>query len=397
MLTHVRVQPGELRLDEIDIGERLRKFNPTAAAAIRESVRERGVIQPIVVRQMEGAMKLIAGLHRLEVTRELGRETIKAYLVTCDHIEARLAEIDENLSREVLDDAEEAGLMAARLVYFRKLHKLEEGDDIRAVNAKKGAAARWSKGEKCQTTICGLASDKEDEVSPGFIADTMKETGKSRGKVERASKRSKLNGVKDLAQTPAAKGVILEGLYDVQKAEPETALKLIAHIKAASDEEKEAKAKADEADRKAKEEAEAAEVLRVAKEKAEQDAEALRLQEAEEEAKRKDEEAERLRLEEEEKKKAALKAQEDAKKAKEEEAKKSKKTKAVVQATKEKISEIKEGKPKVSEPAKSGLREFQEQCKILVEAAKNLSPEAFKKVRLGLLQLIGEAKRLENA
>ncbi len=84
-------------------------FNEEAMAELKQSIREKGIIQPITVRQIDGGFELIAGERRLIASRELGLKTIPSYIlpVKSDAEMVELALI-ENLQREDLNPVEEA-------------------------------------------------------------------------------------------------------------------------------------------------------------------------------------------------------------------------------------------------------------------------------------------------
>jgi ParB-like chromosome segregation protein Spo0J len=56
-------------------------LDPAKAAAIAESILEKGQTTPILVREDGERFVLVEGLHRLEACKSLGEETILAYLV----------------------------------------------------------------------------------------------------------------------------------------------------------------------------------------------------------------------------------------------------------------------------------------------------------------------------
>jgi len=81
-------------------------FDPDSLEELAESVRQRGVLQPVLVRRGEaGEIILVAGERRLRAARMAGLERIPA-IVTCGN-EAEIALI-ENLQREDLKPVEEA-------------------------------------------------------------------------------------------------------------------------------------------------------------------------------------------------------------------------------------------------------------------------------------------------
>lgn len=94
------------------------KFNPhqprkeSSLQAMNElimSIREKGVIQPITVRQTENGFELVAGERRLRACQELGKTTIPAYIIPVAN-EAEMLELAliENVQREDLNPVDEA-------------------------------------------------------------------------------------------------------------------------------------------------------------------------------------------------------------------------------------------------------------------------------------------------
>ncbi len=91
-------------------------FSPAALDELRASIKEKGVIQPITVRRIEGGYQLISGERRVRAARDAGLRTIPAYIidVTTDEEMLELALI-ENLQREQLNPIE-IGISYRRLM-----------------------------------------------------------------------------------------------------------------------------------------------------------------------------------------------------------------------------------------------------------------------------------------
>lgn len=83
-----------------------RVFNEAKLAELAESVREVGLIQPIVVRRAESAYQIIAGERRWRVHQMLGLEDIKAINVECTDQDMAVLALVENIGREDLSDYE---------------------------------------------------------------------------------------------------------------------------------------------------------------------------------------------------------------------------------------------------------------------------------------------------
>jgi len=61
--------------------KRKKTLEPDKVEAIAESILEDGQKTPIQVRQGQGRLVLVEGLHRLEACKALGEETIRAIFV----------------------------------------------------------------------------------------------------------------------------------------------------------------------------------------------------------------------------------------------------------------------------------------------------------------------------
>jgi ParB family chromosome partitioning protein len=91
-----------------------RIFDDAALAALAGSLRERGVLQPVLVRPVAGGTyELVAGERRWRAARIAGLDTIPALVRERDDAEALEAALIENMAREDLNPVEEARACAA--------------------------------------------------------------------------------------------------------------------------------------------------------------------------------------------------------------------------------------------------------------------------------------------
>ncbi len=80
------------------------KFDPDTLEELKNSIAEKGIIQPVTVRQVEDGYQLVAGERRLRAVRDLGLETIPAFILQIDSDEDMLElAIIENIHREDLN------------------------------------------------------------------------------------------------------------------------------------------------------------------------------------------------------------------------------------------------------------------------------------------------------
>lgn len=167
-----------LRLDDIEITDRLRAADPAHVAALAESIGQIGQQVPIKVRiDREGRYYLIAGLHRIEACRMAGLNEIECLIENgVNALSARMIEIDENLIRHELNPLDRATFLAERKRIYEELHP-----ETRAGVA--GGKAR--KGQKSATAIFAVASGSQ-EGAAAFSEDVAARTRLSARTVWRA-------------------------------------------------------------------------------------------------------------------------------------------------------------------------------------------------------------------
>src|SRR3954452_6892189 len=91
-----------------------KRFDDELLQGLADSVRERGVVQPILVRPVAGGTyELIAGERRWRAARLAGLEAVPALVRSRDDAEALEVALIENMAREDLNPMEEARACAA--------------------------------------------------------------------------------------------------------------------------------------------------------------------------------------------------------------------------------------------------------------------------------------------
>jgi ParB family chromosome partitioning protein len=84
-------------------------FDPVALDELRQSILEKGIIQPITVRRLERGYQLISGERRVRAAREAGLRQVPAYIIKVQSNEEMLElALIENLQREYLNPMEVA-------------------------------------------------------------------------------------------------------------------------------------------------------------------------------------------------------------------------------------------------------------------------------------------------
>ena len=113
----IRIDP-----EAITVADRLRAVDAAWVEAIAKSIEEHGQSTSIQVRALvNGRWHLVSGAHRLAACRRLGIE-VRAEVLDCDDLKARLIEIDENLFRRELNPLDRAVFLAERKAVYLELY-----------------------------------------------------------------------------------------------------------------------------------------------------------------------------------------------------------------------------------------------------------------------------------
>lgn len=98
-------------------------MEPEALEALASSIRQQGVVQPIVVRKAGDGYELIAGERRWRASQQAGLQDIPAVIKNVNDQEAAAIAIIENLQREDLNPLEEAQAFANLIEKFGLTHQ----------------------------------------------------------------------------------------------------------------------------------------------------------------------------------------------------------------------------------------------------------------------------------
>lgn len=101
----------KIKIADVIIPKRLRQADTQKVREIADSIERLGLLNPITISSKK---ELIAGLHRLEAHKLLGREHIEARIKDFDDFKRELAEIDENLVRNELSILEQGEMILQR-------------------------------------------------------------------------------------------------------------------------------------------------------------------------------------------------------------------------------------------------------------------------------------------
>ncbi len=95
-----------------------RHFEEAPLQELCASIREQGVIQPILLRPVDGGYQIVAGERRFRAACQAGLRTVPAIIRRMDQAEALEIALIENLQREDLNPVEEAEAYRALMEQF---------------------------------------------------------------------------------------------------------------------------------------------------------------------------------------------------------------------------------------------------------------------------------------
>ncbi len=100
----------QIPIDEIKANpmQPRRRFDPETLAELTASVREQGIIQPILLRPKDGAYEIVAGERRYRAACKAGLRTVPAIIRRVDRAESLEIALIENIMREDLNPVDEA-------------------------------------------------------------------------------------------------------------------------------------------------------------------------------------------------------------------------------------------------------------------------------------------------
>ena len=106
-------------IDKIKISPDRRETVPAQVEKLAQSISELGLLNSITVDQ---DYTLIAGLHRIEAAKRLGWTEIECNVTSLAGLQAKLAEIDENIVRCDFSSMESNELLLRRKEIYESLH-----------------------------------------------------------------------------------------------------------------------------------------------------------------------------------------------------------------------------------------------------------------------------------
>lgn len=153
---------GSILISAVVIGDKRRDVKSDYVQKLADSIKQVGLINPITITSDN---RLIAGYHRLQAFQLLGEIRIPAVVLSLSSLQARLAELDENLIRNDLSVLERGEQLEERKAIYEELYP----------------ETRYDSSERMTSVRHG------EDISvcrPAFTEDTADKTGQSRRTVE---------------------------------------------------------------------------------------------------------------------------------------------------------------------------------------------------------------------
>ncbi|MEW6008293.1 MAG: ParB/RepB/Spo0J family partition protein [Candidatus Omnitrophota bacterium] len=187
------VTKASLEIDNIDIGQiKSSSYQPRESFAddkltdLVASIKEKGILQPLIVRKTSGGYELIAGERRLRAAKILKLPQVPAIIKDVDNKGSLVLSIIENIQREQLNAIEEAHAFK-RLINEFNLSQEDVGkavgkdrvtvsNTLRLLNLPKEIQEQVSKGKITQGHARALLALGETKEQIEFFEKILKDS-----------------------------------------------------------------------------------------------------------------------------------------------------------------------------------------------------------------------------
>ena len=134
-----------------------RVFNENALSDLVSSIKEKGVLQPLLVRQKNGIYEIIAGERRLRASKQAGLKQVPVIIKEFNDKAALEVALIENLQREDLNPLEEAEAYKRLMDEF----KYTQDELAKVVGKSRSHVANMMRLLELPDTIKTMVSDKK--------------------------------------------------------------------------------------------------------------------------------------------------------------------------------------------------------------------------------------------
>lgn len=185
-----------------------RVIHDEALAELTESIREHGVIQPLIVRaRPEGGYELIAGERRWRATRQLALEEVPIIVRQASDREVLEMALIENLQREDLNPIEEA----AAYLRLAQEFSLKQEEIARKVGKNRATVANTMRLLELASDVKDLLASGQLSVGHAKVLLALKDTALQRAAAEQIIRKGlTVRGTEQLVATASRTGSVTE-------------------------------------------------------------------------------------------------------------------------------------------------------------------------------------------
>lgn len=213
-----------------------RSLSREKLAELADSVKEKGLIQPIIVRESDGKYEIIAGERRWRAVQEAGKTEIPAVILKAGDIEAREISLIENWHRENLSDTD-----SDKFTYdlwkdgkYKSYSEMSRRTGISEDTIRNVVLAGKEKDSERSEVIKGATTSDLYEVRPlaKVSPKAREELLKSRIEKPERLTRDKMRSVaKAIVEAPEDKRVEVAKMVAEEKLEPQKAESFVRVLK----------------------------------------------------------------------------------------------------------------------------------------------------------------------
>ncbi len=131
------VQELDIHLIDTNAGQPRKEFDQEKLQELADSIRQHGVVQPIILRQNGERYVIVAGERRFRAARLAGLDKVPAIIKDLDEAQVMEVALIENLQREDLNPIEEA----AAIRFLMQQHDLTQEEVSRRLSKSRPAIA----------------------------------------------------------------------------------------------------------------------------------------------------------------------------------------------------------------------------------------------------------------
>ncbi len=152
----------ELKINDVEpnINQPRKSFDDDKLAELADSIKEHGVIQPIIVTKKDDYYQIIAGERRWRASKKVGLKTIPAIIRTYDDKKTREVSLIENIQRQNLNPLE----TAKAIKELMEEHEMTQDEISKSLGKSRSAIANTLR-------ILNLDSRVQEMIEMGQISE----------------------------------------------------------------------------------------------------------------------------------------------------------------------------------------------------------------------------------